>query len=235
MSTRHYGTLVVIGSGPGIGNHVAAAFAAKGFNHIVLLARNEERLEQDKAVIVSKAGKPDIFIDTIKVDISDATALQGALRKLEKVEHAIECIFFNAARVVPGELLLESVETIEEDFKTTNIALYIVAQWAIPRLQALAASSTPATPSLLVTNSLLYADPIPQLFSLSLVKAAQRSLVMSLAKTFNSSGIHIALITVGGDVAPENKHLNPRNIADQTWELFDQEKDTWGWEVEILE
>ena len=50
---------------------------------------------------------------------------------------------------------------------------------------------------------------------------AQRILVMSLAKTFNSSGIHIALVTVGGAVAPENKSLNPRNIADQTWEPFD--------------
>lgn len=58
---------------------------------------------------------------------------------------------------------------------------------------------------------------------------------MSLAKTFNSSGIHVALVTVGGAVAPENKSLNPRNIADQTWEPFDQEKDAWSWETEILE
>jgi len=142
-------------------------------------------------------------------------AFLGALRKLKKVGHTIEYVFFNAAHIVPGELS-ESAEIIEEDFKTTNIALYIVAQWAIPRPQALSASSAAAKPSLLVTNSLLYADPIPQLFSLSLVKAAQCSLVMSLAKTFNSSGI---LVMVGGAVAPENKNLNPRNIADQTWEL----------------
>jgi hypothetical protein len=81
----------------------------------------------------------------------------------------------------------------------------------------------------------LYANPIPQLFSLSLAKAAQRSLVMSLAKTFNSSGIHIALVTVGGAVAPEDESLNPRNIADQAWGPFDQEKYTWSWETEILE
>ena len=51
---------------------------------------------------------------------------------------------------------------------------------------------------------------------------------MSLAKTFNLSGIHIALAMVGGAVAPENKNLNPRNIAGQTWELFDKEKDAWS-------
>ncbi|XTI92331.1 putative NADP(+)-dependent dehydrogenase [Cenococcum geophilum] len=181
MSTRQYGTFVVIGSGSGIGNHVAYTFAVKGFSHIIPLARNES----------------DIFIDEIKVDIS-CRGVARSTEKLEKVGHIIEC----------G--LLESVETIEENFETTNIALYIVAQWAIPRLRALSASSAAAKSSLLVTNSLLYANPIPQLFSLSLVKAAQCSLVMSLAKTFNSSGIHIALVTVGG-------------------------KDAWSWETEILE
>ncbi|OCK89697.1 uncharacterized protein K441DRAFT_734769 [Cenococcum geophilum 1.58] len=158
MSTRQYGTFVVIGSGSGIGNHVAYTFAVKGFSHIIPLARNDWTYNR--------------------------------------------VCFFNAARIVLGGLL-ESVETIEENFETTNIALYIVAQWAIPRLRALSASSAAAKSSLLVTNSLLYANPIPQLFSLSLVKAAQCSLVMSLAKTFNSSGIHIALVTVGGAVAPE--------------------------------
>ena len=88
-----------------------------------------------------------------------------------------------------------------------RILLSIVAQWAIPRLQALSASSAAAKPSLPVTNSLLYADSIPQLFPLSLLKAAQRSLVLSLAMTFDSSGIHIALVMVGGAVAPENKNF----------------------------
>ena len=111
MSTRQYGTFVVIGSGSGIGNHVPNTFAMKGFNHIILLARNEQRLELDKAAIGSKTEGSDISIDTIKVDISDAAALPGALRKLEK----LDIQFFNAARIVPSELS-ESVETIE-DFK----------------------------------------------------------------------------------------------------------------------
>lgn len=48
-------------------------------------------------------------------------------------------------------------------------------------------------------------------------------------------GFNVALVMVCGAVAPENKNLNPRNIADQTWEPFDQEKYTWSWETEILE
>lgn len=73
--------------------NVAHTFAMKGFSHIILLARNEQPLELDKAAIVSKTERSNISIDTIKVDISDAVALLGALRKLEKVGHTIECVF----------------------------------------------------------------------------------------------------------------------------------------------
>ena len=72
---------------------MAHTFAMKGFSHIILLARNEQPLELDKAAIVSQTERSNICIDTIKVDISDAVALLGALRKLEKVGHTIECVF----------------------------------------------------------------------------------------------------------------------------------------------
>ena len=96
-----------------------------GFNHIILLTWNEQHPELDKAAIVSKTERSDISIDTIKVDISDAAALSGALRKLEEVGYIIECFFFNAARIVPGELW-ESVETIEEDFKVYVFVSFIL-------------------------------------------------------------------------------------------------------------
>lgn len=126
MSDRQHGTLMIIGSGPGIGNHVAITFATQGFDHIVLLARNEQRLEQDKAAIISKAERPGICVDTMQVDISDATALKKALKTLETVGHAIECIFFNAARIAPGELLSEPIETIEEDFKVCRVVFSLL-------------------------------------------------------------------------------------------------------------
>jgi len=235
MSTHQHGTLLVIGSGPGIGNHVGGLFAAQGFNRVILLARNEERLKQDKRDVESKAGRSGISVETIQVNISDKSALQNALKQVEKIGGEIECVFFNAARILPGKILSEPVETIEEDFQTTIIALYMVAQWAMPRLQAVATSSSTAKPSLIVTNSLLPADPEPALFSLSLVKAAQRNLVISMAKTFEPDGVHVGLITVGGVVAPENKYLNPTYIAEKTWEFFDQKKEARKLEVEIVE
>lgn len=60
-------------------------------------------------------------------------------------------------------------------------------------------------PSIIVTSSILPQQPIPQLFVLSLVKAAQRNLMQSLSLAYASQGVHLGLINVGGPVSPENE------------------------------
>lgn len=84
-------------------------------------------------------------------------------------------------------------------------------------------------------SGLLHVQPQPEVFSLSLVKAAQRNLVQSLHAVYNPQGIHVGLVLVGGNVSPEKKELNPPRIAEKTWELFDQERAQWELEVTIIE
>lgn len=72
------------------------------------------------------------------------------------------------------------------------------------------------------------------MFSLTLTKAAQRALVDCMFQTYKESGVHCGLISVGGQVSPESKDLSPDNIAKKTWGLFDQAKESWELEVEIM-
>lgn len=116
--------------------------------------------------------------------------------------------------------------------QTTNLALYIVAQHYIPKLQALAQSNKALKPALLVTNSHLPWDPIPQLLSLSLVKASQRNMMQSFNRAFAESGVHIGSIHVEGVVAPENKVLNPKTIAKRIVAFWESGK---GLETNIKE
>lgn len=115
------GALVVIGSGPGIGLSVASIFAAKGFSRIFLISRNASRLEDDKAGIIAASGKNDIRVDTVAADISDQQSLAKALQRIDEEKYVIECVFFNAARVEPSELLKFPVEEIELDFKACTM------------------------------------------------------------------------------------------------------------------
>lgn len=97
------------------------------------------------------------------------------------------------------------------------------------------ASTQDASPSFFVTSTTqLHKEPMPDLFSLSMVKSAQRALVLSLHAKFGDE-VHTALLSVGGVVSSEKKALNPENIAEQAWQMYKQPKDKWTREVEVFE
>lgn len=66
----------------------------------------------------------------------------------------------------------------------------------------------------MTSTTQLYKEPVPDLVSLSMVKSAQRALVVSMNAKMGSD-VHIALLSVGGVVSPEAKNLSPDNIANK--------------------
>lgn len=82
---------------------------------------------------------------------------------------------------------------------------------------------------------MLYKQPYAPYFSLSLAKAAQRTLVQCLAQTYEQQGIHFGLVSVQSVVSEDHPVMNPKNIAQRAWELYDQPKEKWTLEVEIVE
>ncbi|KAL0264995.1 hypothetical protein SLS55_000951 [Diplodia seriata] len=236
-TSSSHGALIVFGSGPGIGRHISSLFASRGFHHVVLLSRNPSRLEEDAAEVKSAA--PQAFVSTVPADLSNGESLAGALaqvdRQLRERGVVVETILFNAARVGESDVLTFSVGELEQDFKLAVSSLYTVAQWIIPRFLDMAKGSTQPgyKPTLLVTGGFLHRDPYPPLFSLSAVKAAQYNLVCTFHKMFRSSGIHCAMILVGGFVSPGAERTNPKNIAERAWTLYEQGPDAR--EIEIVE
>lgn len=121
MDSSDHGALVVVGSGPGIGSHVAARFAHEGFKKIILMSRNEARLKVD-AVIVRTAA-PSTDIDIVPIDLTMTGNVRRALievdRRLDGMR--LECVVFNAARATTSELLSWPVEELQRDL---NVILH---------------------------------------------------------------------------------------------------------------
>lgn len=238
--------LVVIGSGPGIGVSTASLLAARKFEKVALIARNSKRLVQDREAVLAAARKhgKEVDIATWSCDITDTPRFEEVLRAVETLG-TVSCVLYNAAEVVPSELFKFPEEDIIRHFKVrfhlttivraaliieikqiTSIALSTAARWAMPLL-----SQEPDNPSLLVTSGLLHDDPIPQLFSLSMAKAAQRTLVLALQKAYPD--IHIALLYIDGPVSPEETKNNPENIAESFWKLYSQDREHWTGEMVV--
>ncbi|KAF2666736.1 NAD(P)-binding protein [Microthyrium microscopicum] len=227
--------LVVIGSGPGIGNHTAGLFAEHRFNKVALLARNTNRLLQDKEA-VEEAGKVTnrrVEVKTWSVDVSDTTKLKQILGEVQQFGQ-IEIVFFNAARVIPSEFFGHPESEIRVDFEITIMALYAVAGWAWAPLKYLAAKDPETHPSIIVTNSHLWNEPAAEIFALSLTKAAQHNMVRSLAQLGQKDGIHVALLSPCGVVSPEHPTRNPKNIASKAWDLYLETRNHWKIDSRIL-
>ncbi|KAK0124667.1 hypothetical protein ONS95_009613 [Cadophora gregata] len=224
-------TLLLIGSGPGLGISIAKSFATHSFSKIALISRNNTRLLSEKASLESSvlesAGKQ-IEVETRSVDIAESEKFKTVLKEVGEWG-TVTCVVFNAARVQPSEILVEGEEEIVKEFMITNIALYTAAQWAMPILSKLPVEQKP---SFLVTSSLLWKHPYPPFFSLSMVKASQRTLVQCLGLAFPD--VHCALLNVAGQVSEDDKVFNPTAISEKFWELYDQEKDAWTLDLDVL-
>lgn len=222
------GSLFIVGSGPMIGSHVARLFATHGFNRIALFSRSPSNLSRDASFVTSAA--PSATVHTYPADVTDHVALTAALESAVTQVGVPEVVVYNAARINYGSFGQYPPDDIIVDFKIPNLGLYTTASVVLPRLQALAKSNPDAHPALLVTSSALIHQPVAPVFSLSMAKAAQASLVKLLAAE-NEGVVHVALVTVGGQVSPEEEVNNPPNIATKFWDLYEQKRGSWDFEM----
>ncbi|KAI0163529.1 hypothetical protein BJ166DRAFT_526584 [Pestalotiopsis sp. NC0098] len=225
-------TLLVIGAGPGIGRSVTTLFASKAYANVALFARGADGLVSEKKAVEESVGA-NVKVKTYQVDVADPEALRKALEESDADFGKPDCVFYNAARVQPSELLTHDLKEIEYDFKINVSGLYTVSQHYIPHLLDLTKTDSEARPALLITSSCLPLHPVPQFFALSLVKAAQRNMAQSMHMTYASQGVAVGLINVGGPVAPDHPTRNPSNIAAKSWEWFSGLKEKPSFEVLI--
>jgi hypothetical protein len=85
----------------------------------------------------------------------------------------------------------------------------------------------------LVTGGSIWKDPNPARMSLSLNKAAQHSLAMSLAKVYEPLGVHVAILNVNNIVYPEKG--DPETVAEKFWDLYTQEREQWTRSEDVLQ
>lgn len=125
MTSSNHGNklIIILGSGPGIGVHVAAHFAAHGFNRIALLSRNAERLKTD-AEFVSKAAAAAAAGDsgTVEVKIYPTDlAVTGQIEKsLDTILQELgepEVVVYNAAKLEKSGFFEYSESDLELGWK----------------------------------------------------------------------------------------------------------------------
>lgn len=118
--SAEHGALVVVGSGPGIGSHVAAQFARGGFKKVILMSRNLDRLRVDAVVVQSASPGVDVII--VSVDLSDTAKVRQALLEVDRRMGAVrlECVVYNASRVARTDVMAMPVEDLKYDMHVSR-------------------------------------------------------------------------------------------------------------------
>jgi NAD(P)-dependent dehydrogenase (short-subunit alcohol dehydrogenase family) len=142
-------------------------------------------------------------------------SLLAALRAAVRALGPVDVLVYNVASFETGRPTTLSTERLLAEFHT-NVAGALTAAREVAGSMRKRKRGT-----LLFTGGGFAYEPAPNYASLSLGKAALRSLTYTLAQELGVDGIHVATVTVHGFVQPGTK-FDPRNIAASYIALYRQ-------------
>jgi NAD(P)-dependent dehydrogenase (short-subunit alcohol dehydrogenase family) len=118
-------TAIVSGGSDGIGRAIAEKLASEGA-HVVICARNQEKLDDAAQAITAQGGSCEIRIQ----DVSDAQAYAQMVTDIAK-ERGLDILVNNAAHVGMGMISDTNLEAFQHNFRVNMDAPYLGTQAAM--------------------------------------------------------------------------------------------------------
>lgn len=209
--------VIVIGAGPGIGLSVAKRFGRAGMP-VTVIARTGNTVDAAVSALRSAGVQPLGLV----ADSTDEPGLRAALDAATDSHGVPDVLVYNAARIRydrPGEL---SAAQLLDTYAVNVVGAMTAAAHVGPKMAAAGRGTV------IITGGM--PEPEPIAVSLSLGKAGVRALTTLLAKEFGPSGVHVATVTVCGEVAAGTA-FDPDEIAETYWRLHSEAPGTWTHEL----
>ncbi len=209
----------IVGVGPGIGLAVAKKFAAENFS-LALIARNADRVKQmaaDANVADAKA---------YGADARDRASLQSALTTASDDLGPIEVLVYNAAALTVATPTALAPEALEDDMAVSVVGALTALRSVVPTMLSRGVGTV------LFTGGGLALYPSSAVTSLSIGKAAIRSLAFCLAEELADDPIRVGMVSVFGTVEPGTP-FDPTKIAAAFWEVHTDKEGSLGIEIQF--
>ena len=226
METPKYKTALIVGAGEGLSASLARLFAREGIR-VALAARKIEKL----GALCSDTGA--------RAFACDATEPEAVERLFGLVEREIatpDLVVYNASARARGAF----VELVPADVANAIVVGafggFLVAQQAVKRMLPNKRGA------ILFTGASASVKGYPQSAPFAMGKFALRGLAQSMAREFSPQGIHIAHFVIDGGIrsaarteAPDrpDSMLDPDAIALSYWNVLQQPRSAWTWELEL--
>jgi len=225
---------VIIGAGPGLGSALAHKFAKEGYK-VAILARTKRKLEKiqkDAAV-----GGGEVF--SFRADVTKESNLKSAFDKIFRtVGKNIDVLVYNA-----GDFKMQSILKIKPiEFKSSwDINCYgafLSVQHVLPSMLKRKKGT------IIFTGATASIRGSAGFSRLAVGKFGLRALAQSIAREFGPKGVHTAHVIIDGRIASSGKSkkqperalecfLSPRSIAEQYWQIHNQDPTSWTLEIDL--
>ena len=208
-------TIVVVGAGQGLGNHVAERFAKEDFR-VVLVARRSEALAEYQKEFEAKG----IEVSTMACDATDAGSVKAAFEKIRVEVGTPDVLVYNVGITIPDAQPLDEQEVLRH-FKADVLGAFSCIKAVVSDEFA------EKNGAILLTGGVAAVSPFPGYTCLAIDKAALRGLALAMHNELAPRGIFVGTVMVCGIIGG-NEHFDPANIAETYWQMYQERKD---WEV----
>jgi NADP-dependent 3-hydroxy acid dehydrogenase YdfG len=201
--------IVIIGAGSGIAQGVAEKFGLQGFS-VALVSRRKEKLEKLTNELIEKGIDAHAFVG----DAGDTESMKDAFNQIWEKWEYIDVVHYNVAKIKMVNIANETADGLTRDFKVNVAGVLTVVNLVASDMEKKGKGT------ILLTGGGFALEPNPDFGSLAIGKAGIRNLAASLHIALKPKNIFVGTVTVCGIVKQDAEKHNPKNIAEQFWNLY---------------
>ena len=201
-------TVVIVGAGKGMGNHIAREFAKNDFR-VVLMARGRESLD----AYVQEFEAEGVECYGFTADAADTASLTEAFAQVKERFGKVDVLVYNAAILTAGFPTSLTSEDLMIHYQVDVASALHCAKLVLPDQEKAGEGA------ILFTGGGLAQYPMAEFTCVSMGKAALKALAITLNQELKDKGIYVGVVTIMGNVAP-GTHYDPALIAQEYWRLY---------------
>ncbi len=203
-------TIVVVGAGQGLGNHVAKRFGRENFR-VILMARNGQSLKAYREQFASEG----IEAHICEADAAKPESLTAALVQVVRQHGTPDVLVYNVGVTAADDpAAMDSAELMRHyqiDVASAYTCAKLVANEEFAKKNG----------AVIFTGGGLATHPMAQFIPLSIDKAALRALAYALHDELAPQGIFIGTVTVCGTIGL-GTYFAPARIAEAYWKMYNE-------------
>src|SRR3954469_22239459 len=226
MEIPKYNNALIVGAGEGLSASLTRLLAKQGI-HVALAARNIEKL----GALCTETGAR-----AYACDATNADEVERLFGLVEREIAAPDLVVYNASGRARGAFTDLVAADVAQAIAVSAFGGFLVAQQAATRMLPNKHGA------ILFTGASASVKGYAQSAPFAMGKFALRGLAQSVARELSPQGIHIAHFVIDGGIRSAaraepadrpDSMLDPDAIAESYWNVLQQPRSAWSWELEL--